>query len=104
MSIGYGFRGSFFIQNTTIEKLNLRTSALDLMNTYLTLDSVKFEHITRDIDSTAKLLRIESNSEVQISNSIFQDINFSIVSVTDSVMRINDTYISNITASQYVIE
>ena len=104
MSIGYGFRGSFIIRDARIEGLNIRSSALDLMRTDLTLDSVTFKDISRDIDSTARLLRIESNSEVQISNSIFQDINFSIVSVTDSVMRINDTYISNITASQYVIE
>lgn len=68
------------------------------------MNSVNIQDITRNIDSTARVFRVESSSTAAISNSTFTDINFSVISVTDSTIQLYDSEMKNISASQNIIE
>lgn len=104
MSIVSGYRGIIAVDNTTIEQINIKSSLFSLMRSDVTFNLVSLRDITRDTDSSARILSIESESNVSITNSEFYDISFSLISATDSSLKISDTYIQNITAVQYIIE
>jgi hypothetical protein len=92
------------MSNSTIENMNIFSSLFILFRADFSLQNVQTKNITRDSSSTGRLFRIESNSNAVIQDSSFEDINFSLISVTDSTFEMHNSYIENITASQYIIE
>jgi len=104
MSIGNSFRGIMRLSDSTIDNINIQSNMFTMMRSDLILNNVQVSNITRDSDSTARFFRIESTSDVTIENSTFEDINFSLITLTDSILKVHDSEMNNITASQYIIE
>jgi hypothetical protein len=104
MSIGSAFRGTFTVSDSTIEDLNIFSSLFLLFRSDFTLDNVNISNITLETGATGRLFRIEASSVATIQNSTFEDVNFQVMTLTQSLLQIRDSYIRNVTASRYIIE
>lgn len=104
LSIGNSFRSTLTLSDAKVYSINLKMSVFILLRSDFVMNSVNFQDITRNIDSTARVFRVESSSTAAISNSKFSNINFSVISVTDSSIQLYDSEMKNITASQNIIE
>lgn len=90
--------------NSTVENMNIFNSLFALFRSDFKIDNVKISNITLETGATGRILRAETNSVGTIQNSSFEDINFSIMTVTQSSIQILDSYMNNITASRYIVE
>jgi hypothetical protein len=90
--------------DSTIENLNIFSSLFILFRSDFTLNNVKIANFTLETGATGRLFRIESSSVAPIQNSNFEDINFPVLTLTQSSIQLRDSYIENVTASRYIIE
>lgn len=104
ISIASFFRGYLGITDCVIDEMILKDSLFQAYSSEFALESISVTGISRNINSTARLFTVESSSTVNVSNVDVRHVGFSILSVTDSSFQIYDSYIENITASQFVIE
>ena len=62
------------------------------------------KNITRNVDSTRRILVIHADSHAIISNLHIETIRLGVISVTDSVMEIYDSYMGDVVAEDSVID
>lgn len=92
------------ISDVSVYNMNLKISMFVYLRSEVVLENVLFKDITQNLDSVARVIRIESNSACLIKNVTFENINFSLIGLTDSSMQLYDTLVTNITAPRNVFE
>ena len=74
------------------------------IETNFTLQSSTLNNIRRDTNSHAKIFVAESGSLAIFQNIYIEDMAPEIIAITNSTLRLYDTYIKNVTSDGHVIE
>ena len=74
------------------------------LSTTLKLEKVTIKNLTKNENSISRIFRIESDSSVNIINSYFDSINFSMAMVKNSALVIQNLEAHNITAISYLLD
>lgn len=104
LSIALIFRSTLIMQNSTVKNLNLISSAFDVLNSNLEMESVQFENITKQRLYSATTLNIASDSVVSLSNLTFKNIEIGLSYVSSSQMHLHNSIFKNVTTEDYFLE
>ena len=100
----YSFGSTLTLNNITMEKIEIATSLILIINTQFFTDNWIIHNITTDIDQASKIIEIHTDSNAIINNVRIEDIRLGVVSLTDSTLEIYNSYIGDVTAIDSIFD
>ena len=98
------FQSTAVVDNSSIYDCNMFDTIFLAMDSTLNISNVHFKDLTKDINGVPRTIRLAFNSFAMVSNITFENIEFPLLTVIDSVMEVYDSYMNNITSPDLVYE
>jgi hypothetical protein len=106
-----GYHATVTMNQNTIHDSEIDSSAFILTESTLTVDNTSFYNVFREstnifLASTnnARLFQISMESELSVTNSVFQDLGVPILTSFDSLINLENIYINNVQTEDQVID
>jgi hypothetical protein len=91
-------------QNITVENMYIHSNLIIVIGTVINLENSYIANISRKVGTSGRIYSAITRSTASIVNTVFENIPFGIIMLTESQMNVTGVHIENVTSTENIID